>query len=177
MRAGSVFLVKFLNFFLASALASASKYQTVIWCIWLHRKAGLHVGSCGLTRRTTVCQKWAPRTLWTISLLEISAGPHHHVAGHPSSYSDSRCRGCSGRHCWGCPHVAHNLLHFLGSKPPSPSAGQGHCMLPDGPRKEPKCFGNFSSLCKPEVISSHLWAATWRPQTPTSQERNCSQFL
>ena len=42
---------------------------------WWHRRAGLHVESSGLTRRTEVCQKWAPRLLQTISLPEISAGP------------------------------------------------------------------------------------------------------
>ena len=49
---------------------------------WSHRKAGLHVGSCGLTRRTRVCQKWAPHLLWMISLLEISAGSHRVAEGH-----------------------------------------------------------------------------------------------
>lgn len=42
---------------------------------WWHRRAELHVDSCGLTRRTGVYQKWAPHLLQMIFLLEISAGP------------------------------------------------------------------------------------------------------
>lgn len=44
---------------------------------WLHRRAELRVGSCGLTRKRGVCQRWAPHLLQTISLLEISAGLLH----------------------------------------------------------------------------------------------------
>lgn len=49
---------------------------------WSHRKVGLRVGSCDLTRRTRVCQKWAPHLLQMISLLEISAGPLRVAKGH-----------------------------------------------------------------------------------------------
>lgn len=53
---------------------------------WLHRRAGLRVGSCGPTRRTGVCQKWAPHLLRTISLLEISAEPLHVTEGQEEEW-------------------------------------------------------------------------------------------